>query len=123
MIDGSGSILGYYTLSAFGVQSGELPDYIARKLPRYPLLPATLLGRLAVRQSQQGQGLGHFLLVDALRRSLDSTYNVASIGVVVEALDENASTFYKRHGFTELNDHPSRLFLPMATIEKAFKVR
>ena len=123
MIDGSGSILGYYTLSAFGVQSGELPDTIARKLPRYPLLPATLLGRLAVRQSQQGQGLGHFLLVDALRRSLDSTYNVASIGVVVEALDENASTFYKRHGFTELNDHPSRLFLPMATIEKAFKVR
>jgi len=42
------TIVGYYTLSSTSVQLGELPEQIARKLPRYPLAPAALLGRLAV---------------------------------------------------------------------------
>jgi predicted GNAT family N-acyltransferase len=123
MIDASGSIVGYYTLSAFSIESGELPDAIARKLPRYPLLPATLIGRLAVSQAHHGRGLGRVLLADALKRSFNSTSNVGSIGVIVDALDEGARAFYIRHQFAQLKDHASRLFLPMATIEKAAKVR
>jgi GNAT superfamily N-acetyltransferase len=123
MTDASGSILGYYTLSAFSIESGELPEAIARKLPRYPLLPATLLGRLAVSQAHRGRGLGSILLADALERSLNNTFSVGSIGVIVDALDEGARAFYIRHQFAQLKDHPSRLFLPMATIEKAAKGR
>ena len=43
-----GAIGGYYTLSATSVKLTEFPADITRKLPRYPLVPATLLGRLAV---------------------------------------------------------------------------
>ena len=42
------AILGYYTLSVLSVDVGELPVDVARKLPSYPVVPATLLGRLAV---------------------------------------------------------------------------
>ena len=123
LTDQNGTILGYYTLSAYSVQLGELPEAIAKKLPRYPLLPATLLGRLAISSSCRGQHLGRFLLMDALYRSWRNTSEVASIGVVVEALDENARAFYLHHEFGSLGDHPDKLFLAMATIEKAFKAR
>jgi predicted GNAT family N-acyltransferase len=66
MVGENNAIVGYYTLSAYSVHLGELPDAIAKKLPRYPLLPSTLLGRLAIRSSSRGQNLGRFLLLDAL---------------------------------------------------------
>ena len=123
MVDSCGSILGYYTLSAYGIQLSALPERISRRLPRYPTIPATLLGRLAVSSAHQGQKLGRFLLTDALHRSWRNTTEVASVGVIVDALDESARAFYLHHEFIPLLDHPNRLFLAMATIEKAFKAR
>lgn len=121
LVDGSGFIAGYYTLSAYGIQLGELPAAVAGKLPRYPLLPATLLGRLAVDGSCRGRSLGRFLLMDALHKSWKNTSEVASVGVLVEALDETARAFYLHHEFVQLQDHANRLFIAMVTIEKAFK--
>ncbi|HUI79379.1 MAG TPA: hypothetical protein VLY24_15745 [Bryobacteraceae bacterium] len=92
-------LAGYYTLSAYRVRLGELPEAIAKSLPHYPLLPATLLGRLAVSTSRRGQHLGRFLLMDALYRTWKNTSQVASVGVMVDALDENAHAFYIRHEF------------------------
>jgi len=116
-----GCILGYYTLSAYSVRAAELPAAVAKRLPRYPLLPATLLGRLGVDASCRGLGLGRFLLMDALHRSWRNTSEVASVGVVADALDERARAFYLHHEFQLLADHPAKLFLSMVTIEKVFK--
>src|ERR1700722_16550427 len=84
------AILGYYTLSSYGIDTGELPSDVTRKLPRYPLIPATLLGRLAVDKQRQGEGIGEHLLLDALRRSLTQSVQIAAAAVVVEAIDERA---------------------------------
>ena len=121
LVDTSGSILGYYTLSAHGVRLDALPSAIRKRLPRYPLIPATLLGRLAVSSAARGRRLGKLLLMDALHRSWRNTAVVASVGVVVDALDDAARSFYLHHEFIRLLDHPDRLFLAMATIEKAFQ--
>ena len=123
LVDTSGSILGYYTLSAYGVRLDALPSAISKRLPRYPLIPATLLGRLAVSSAARGRRLGKLLLMDALHRSWRNTAAVASVGVVVDALDDTARSFYLHHEFIPLLDHPNRLFLAMATIEKAFQPR
>ena len=69
MLDQTGAIVGYYTLSACGIRLTELPPEVAKKLPKYPQVPATLLGRLAISREHQGQKLGRLLLMDALRRS------------------------------------------------------
>jgi predicted GNAT family N-acyltransferase len=114
-------ILGYYTLSAYAVNIDQLPNVVAKKLPRYPLLPATLLGRLAVSRSHRGQNLGRLLLMDALHRSWKNTKEVASVGVVGDALDDSARAFYLHHEFAPLADQLNKLFLPMATIERTFK--
>jgi ribosomal protein S18 acetylase RimI-like enzyme len=114
------AVIGYYTLSAYTVNPGELPEELVRKLPRYPNLPATLIGRLAVDSRYQHQGFGEELLMDALKRARDSTSQVASLAVVVEAENERAAKWYGDYGFMQFPDHPDKLFLPMKAIQKLF---
>jgi GNAT superfamily N-acetyltransferase len=120
MLDPSRQILGYYTLSAYGIRVTELPAHLAKRLPRYPLIPTTLLGRLAVSRERQGQKLGRLLLMDALHRSWKNTTQIASVGVVAEAINEAAHSFYRHHEFIALDGHPKRLFVAMLTLEKLF---
>ena len=114
-----GSVGGYYTLSATTVKLAELPADVARRLPKYPLVPATLLGRLAVDRQHQGKGYGRFLLADALGRAVRS--EIASFAVVVDAKDEAARRFYERLSFLPFPDQPTKLFRPMADIAAFFK--
>jgi GNAT superfamily N-acetyltransferase len=114
-----GSIGGYYTLSSTAVKLADLPEQIVKKLPRYPLVPATLLGRLAVDRGHQGKGYGRFLLADALHRAVRS--EIASFAVIVDAKDEGARRFYVRESFLPLTDQPMKLFRPMADLAKLFK--
>lgn len=114
-----GSIGGYYTLSATAVQLGDLPDKAIQKLPRYPLVPATLLGRLAIDRRHQGKGYGRFLLADALHRAVRN--EIASFALIVDAKDANARRFYERESFLPLRDQPMKLFRPMADIAKLFE--
>lgn len=113
-------MVGYYTLSAYTVRLNELPTDTQKKLPRYPLIPATLLGRLAISQKHQGQKLGRLLLMDALHRSWKSSTEIASAGIVVDALDENARQFNLHYQFVPLEES-KKLFLPMQTVRKAFQ--
>jgi predicted GNAT family N-acyltransferase len=113
-------VLGYYTLSAFSVDVGAWPEAVARKLPKYPLIPATLLGRLAVDGLLRGKGAGEHLLMDALRRSFDASSEVASMAVVVDAKDDKAVSFYRRYGFIRFAGQEGRLFLPMAVAKRLF---
>jgi ribosomal protein S18 acetylase RimI-like enzyme len=115
------TIGGYYTLSQFSVDLGILPQETARRLPKYPVVPATLIGRLAVNASFRGQGIGELLLMDAFRRSLTLSKQIASAAVIVDAKDDRAMSFYRKYGFLELSRIPGRLFLPMATVEQLFQ--
>jgi GNAT superfamily N-acetyltransferase len=118
---GDTSILGYYTLSSYGIDVGELPAEVAKKLPRYPLIPATLLGRLAVDRRYQGKGIGEFLLMDALHRALVQSAQIAAAAVVVDAIDAGAVKFYKHFGFVTFPAIAGRLFLPMKAIAELFR--
>ena len=121
LCEGDGAtVLGYYTLSAISVDIGAWPENVAKKLPKYPVVPATVLGRLAIDMRLKGQGAGEYLLMDALHRSLQTARQVASFAVIVDAKGEPAVAFYRRYEFTLFEDHPARLFLPMSVIEKLF---
>lgn len=117
MADGA-TVLGYYTLSAHSIERDALPEDVVQKLklPRYPHIPATLMGRLAVDRKYQRQGLGEILLLDGLERGYVLSSQVASFAVVVDA-KESAVEFYRRYGFLQLPPG-QRMFIPMDTIEK-----
>lgn len=112
-------VKGYYTLSNGSISNAQLPESFKQKLPRYQDLPVTLLGRLAVDNKFKGQNLGKILLIDALKRSYDSSTSIGSLAVIVDPIDQMAADFYSKYGFILLPDS-NRMFLPMATIEKLF---
>jgi GNAT superfamily N-acetyltransferase len=114
------TIQGYYTLSNSSLLLSELPEALRSRLPRYPKIPVTLLGRLAVDRRYQGQGIGRWLLVDALHRSARQAAQIASLAVVVDAIDETAVAFYQKYHFLPLPETPRTLFLEMVTIQKLF---
>jgi GNAT superfamily N-acetyltransferase len=97
MVMPDGAIAGFYTLSSIAVRLSDLPEDVARRLPRYPLVPATLIGRLAIDRRYHGQKLGSFLFLDALYRC--SRNEVASFAVIVDAIDDEARGFYAHHSF------------------------
>lgn len=111
-------VIGFYTLSASAININDLNQQLAKKLPKYPLVPVSLLGRLAIDKNYQKQGLGDVLLMDALYRCSISAKQVASLAVVVDAIDEKAEAFYQRYGFETLTNR--QLFLAMQTIDALF---
>lgn len=114
----SDKILGYYTLSSIGIFPGELPDEVIKKLPRYPVLPGILIGRLAVDERSHGKKFGLYLLMDALKRSLAVSIQIGIVAVIVDAKNEKAIAFYKQYGFIELPDNSHRLFLPLSILKQ-----
>lgn len=110
-------LAGFYTLASASIYVADLPDKLAKKLPRYPSIPAVRMGRLAVDLAYRGQGLGAALLADALRRAAKA--DIAAYALVVDAKDEEAAQFYKHHGFMAMGDAPLCLFLPLASVKNA----
>lgn len=115
-----GAIEGYYTLNSLSIDLSQLPDVITRRLPRYPEVPAALIGRLAVARNVQGRGLGASLLMDALYRLVEQSNSIGIFTIVVDAIDDGAATFYQKYEFVRFPSRPDRLFLPVQTAKKAF---
>jgi GNAT superfamily N-acetyltransferase len=117
--DAAGKVVGFYTLAAASLLLNELPDAQAKKLPRYPSVPAVRMGRLAVDQAFKGQGLGAALLADALGRAARA--EIAAYALVVDAKDAQAADFYAHHGFIALPDQPLFLFMPLSSVKDLVK--
>jgi len=114
-VDAPSKIAGYFTLCAFGLSPGTIPPEAQKHMPRYPVVSATRIGRLAIANDTQGTGLGSVLLAKALHKAYENASLVGSSMVVVDAIDEGAVRFYEAHGFIKLPES-MRLILPMRTI-------
>jgi GNAT superfamily N-acetyltransferase len=110
---GDDAIIAYYTFAATSALLADMPPDVTKRLPRYPLVPGALIGRLAVDQSAQRDGLGSAMLMDAAQRAHSADPAVHSL--VVEAKDEKAVRFYQKFGFRPFVSIPQRLFMPVAT--------
>lgn len=111
------TVAGYYTLAATSVPANDLPAEVLKRLPRYPVLPAALVGRLAVDQRFRRRGIGSALLADAMLRALKA--DTKAFALIVQAKDENAAAFYRLEGFRPFANRPMSLFLPLATAQRA----
>lgn len=112
-------INGYYTISSSLIEFSLLPEENRQKLPAYPV-PAALIGRLAVDNFCQGQGLGTELLVNALFRIVKASEEIGIYAVRVDAINDKAKQFYLKHEFIPFIDNSLSLFLPLQTIKQEF---
>lgn len=116
LLDGNGSIVGYYTLATGQIDFGDLPSDLAKGLPKRHL-PAAVLAWLGVSSASQGRGFGKLLLARALRDCYDAGRTFAFVAVLLDCIDESSKAFYQRFDFTELPGHPFRLFLSATKLE------
>ena len=112
----TGQIAGFYTIAAASIPLNEVSPKLAKKLPRYPVVPCVRLGRLAIATAHQGKGLGAALLIDAIERSLRS--EIVAFAMIVDAKDRSAVRFYRHHGFEAFLSAPMTLYLPLAETAK-----
>ena len=109
-----GRIAGYYTLSQTAIMLRNLPESLVKRLPSYPQLGATLIGRLARDLDWKGQQVGRLLLIDALRRCVRHSAEVGAVVVLTDPKDDKARKFYCNHGFRSLDE--LRMFIPMSEL-------
>ena len=113
----TGAVAGYYTLSACHVRIEDLTPDWQKKLPRYPVVAAVRLGRLAIDRRYQRRKLGAAMLGNAAARALRS--EIAAHMMVVEAKDNIAAAFYLHHGFRRDPLEPLRLYAPLLSLGRA----
>jgi GNAT superfamily N-acetyltransferase len=107
---------GFFTLNAGSVSCSSLPASLARKLPRYPV-PVALIGRLGVDKKFQGKGLGSILLADACQKVSQASTVLAMAGIIIDAKDDDAISFYKHFGFIPLQGQAGRMLLPASVFQ------
>jgi GNAT superfamily N-acetyltransferase len=112
----NGTLAGYYTLAIGQVDFSDLPNDVAKKLPRR-MLPVAVLAWLGVCHAMQGHGLGRLLLAQSLRDCHQAAETFAFVAVVLDCLDDVAKKFYQQFDFAELPGHPYRLFLSATKLD------
>jgi GNAT superfamily N-acetyltransferase len=121
VVPGQPQVLGYYTLAPSHFEFAHAPAELLKGLPKHPV-PSLLLARLAVTQSERGKGLGKYLLLDAFSRCLRVAREVAFRAIEVEAIDDQAATFYAKYGFLVFPSDPHHLVIALETVEEVLGV-
>lgn len=106
-------VAGFYTLSSSNVPLTEVPEPLNQKLPRYPTVPAVLIGWLARHRDFRGDNLGSALLFDAIKTVASAP--IGAHAIFAHAIDDSAVNFYASFDFIPLIAQPQTLFLPLAT--------
>ncbi len=109
------SVVGYYALAAGSVSHEHLSRKLKQNMPAP--VPVIVLGRLAIDATEQGRGLGHALLRDALLRVTTAAHEVGITAILVHALNERARAFYLSCGFSETAVEPMMLIGRIADIK------
>lgn len=100
----TGDIVGYVTLSAAQIERAFLPKPHQRNKP--DPVPVTLLGQLAVRKNNHGEGHARSLLLFALGTAVRASRDIGSFGVITHPIDDSVRAFYRRWGFRDLPFDP-----------------
>lgn len=102
----TGNLIGYVSLTMAQIENGHLPKTMPGE--RSTVLPAILLGRLAVDQRFQGLGharsLMHFAVVNAVRFAR----NIGCFCMLTHPLDDGVRAFFHALGFEDLPCDPAR---------------
>ena len=116
-----GKVAGYYTLVAAQVEHEQATSSVRQGLSRHFPIPVAPIARLAVTAQHQGAGLGRSLLLDALRRVLRASEQLAVRAVTVDALDDRAASFYRRFGFEPSPLAPRTLMIALNVVRRTLR--
>ena len=103
---GNGDIVGYVSLSATHIERAWLPKDDQRNRP--DLIPAALLGQLAVDRRHQHHGYARSLMFFALTTAVRFSGEIGCFCVLTHPLDDGVRAFNRSFGFEDLPFDPAR---------------
>jgi len=110
-------VVGYYALASGAVAQAGVPGRFRRNMP--DPIPVVVLARLAVDRSHQGRGLGRAMFGDAARRVAQAADTIGIRGIVVQAISEDARSFYVALGFDPCPAERMMLAITLADLRAA----
>ena len=109
-------VLAYFAVAPTQILRSALPS--KSLAGGFSVIPGYLLGRLALDQRLHGQRLGGDLLFDAVTRIVEAARSGGGRLIAVDAIDEKAHAFYRRHGFVAVAA-TNRLYMKVSTAAKS----
>ena len=109
-------VVGYHALAAGSIEREAGTARAAQGMPRHPI-PVVLLARLAVDRTVTGNGIGSWLLRDAMTRAVTAATTIGIRALLVHAIDDNARAFYLRHGLEPSPTDPRHLMILIKDIQ------
>ncbi len=109
-------VIGYYSIASSSLATTEALDRIKAGSGSHPI-PAVILARLAVDKEWQGQGIGSALVFDAVKRVARLQNELGIRALLVQAIDENAKSFYEKLGFRTAKFNPRLLMALLKDIK------
>ena len=122
---GETRILGYHSISAYGLSAHDLGALKPKATPPHNTLPAVYLSMIAVDLREQGRGLGSILLEHAKQKALTIADHVGAYAMVLDVLDDGGEAaaakrvdWYAKHGFQSFPSNRLKMFIPIRTIRE-----
>jgi len=113
----TGAIVGCVAMCAAQIEREFLPRSAQRNQPE--VLPAILLGQLAVDRRYQGRGFARSLMWFALTTAVGFSKGIGCFGVFTHPLDDELRVFYQHFGFEDLPFDPRRaMIVRIADLER-----
>ena len=109
-------LAGFYSLAAGSISRATAPKQVQRNSP--DPIPIYILGRLAVDLKFQGMGTGSSLLQHAILQAGAGLRFIGASALLVHALNDSASQFYQKFGFTQSEFDSRTLFMPTAILSE-----
>ena len=109
-------VVAYYALATGAIAHLAAPGRVRRNMP--DPVPVMVIGRLAVDQTMQGEGIGPALLRDAILRTVQAAEFVGIRAILVHAISERAKRFYEKWGFVSSLVEPMTLMITIAEAQR-----
>ena len=109
-------VAGFYSLAVGAVAHDGLSGRVKRNMP--DPVPVMILGRLAVDESFQRQGIGPALLADVIYRTVQAAAIAGIRALLVHAISERATRFYEAYGFRASPLDPMTLTITLTEAQR-----
>ena len=110
-------VVAYYALAAGALACAEATGKFRRNMP--DPIPVAILARLAIDRNYQKQGLGRALFRDASLRILGAADAIGIRGLLVHAISEQATSFYRAIGVEASPANPQTLMVTLTDLQAA----
>ena len=114
-------VVGFYCLATGAVAHVQATGRARRNMP--DPVPVVIVGRMAVDQKFERQGIGKGLVKDAIVRTIGAAEVVGVRAILIHAKSEDAKRFYvETCGLSESPVDPMTLMATLADARKAFRL-